>query len=122
MSKPAPPGPAPVDPIEPGTPTTPVDPTTKATAATYVYEKDATAIPAAVMAGLNRLNREKKIIATVFEQDTTDGAGEIPDQYNAAVAEAKKAGLPCLVVMAGANVLGVVKNPTTVEAVWEAVK
>jgi hypothetical protein len=123
-TQPAPPGPAPVDPSEPGMPTTPAtpDPTTKATAATYVYEKDTTAIPAAVMAGLNRLNREKKIIATVFEQDTTDGTNEIPEQYKAAVAEAKKAGLPCLVVLAGANVLGVVKAPTTVEQVWEAVK
>jgi hypothetical protein len=121
--QPAPPGPAPVDPSEPGTPTTPtVDPTTKATAATYVYEKDTTAIPAAVMAGLNRLNREKKIIATVFEQDTTDGTDQVPEQYKAAVAEAKKAGLPCLVVMAGANVLAIVKAPTTVEQVWEAVK
>ena len=93
-----------------------------ATSATYVYEKDTTAIPAAVMAGLNRLNREKKVIATVFEQDTTDGAGEIPDQYKTAVAEAKKAGLPSLVVMSGANVVEVVKNPTTVDQILEAVK
>jgi len=121
---PAPPLVDPTDPSEPGTPTTPADPTKKATAATYVYLKDPNGsanVPAAVMGTLNRLNREKKIIATLFEQDTTDGTDDVPEQYKIPVAEAKKVGLPCLVVMAGSTVLKVVKAPTTEAQVWEAV-
>lgn len=93
-----------------------------ATAATYVYEKDQHAIPSAVLAGLNRLNREKKIIATALDVDTKDGTGEVPGQYKLPFAEAVKAGLPALVVTAGDKVLTVVKSPTTEEAVMEAVR
>ena len=110
----------------PTTPTTPdaptIDPESKITAATYVYLKDGSAnVPSAVMGALNRLNREKKITATLFEQDTTDGTDDVPEQYKAAVAEAKRVGLPCLVVLAGSKVVRVVKNPTTEAAVMEAV-
>lgn len=94
---------------------------TKATSATYVYEKDATAIPPAVGAALNRLNREKQILATLFEQDTTDGTGETPKQYVVPLAAAKQAGLPALVVTAGDKVLRVVKNPQTDTQVMEAI-
>ena len=103
-------------------PTPPVVvPSTKAVAATYVYEKDQGTPPPPVMAGLNRLNRERKILATIFEQDTKDGTGEIPEQYKAAVTAAKEAGLPALVVTASGAVVKVVKAPTTEAAVWEAV-
>ncbi len=85
----------------------------KATAATYVYEKDSTAIPSAVEAALNRLNRERKIVATVFEQDTKDGTGETPEQYKASLAAATQAGLPALVATSGTRVLRVTKNPQT---------
>lgn len=114
----------PTTPNTPTTPTTPVDPTTKATAAVYVYLKGPNGsanVPAAVMGTLNRLNREKKITATLFEQDTTDGTDDVPEQYKIPLAEAKKLGLPCLVVMAGSTVLKVVKAPTTEAQVWEAV-
>jgi hypothetical protein len=111
---PLPPSPGPKPPEPPPGPTLP------ATAVTYVYEKDTTPIPSAVMAGLNRLNREKKLLATLHEIDTTDGTSEIPDQYKVAVAAAKEAGLPALVVTAGSVVVKVVKAPTTVEQVWEA--
>lgn len=93
----------------------------KPTAATYVYEKDQHAIPAPVMAALDKLNRQG-IVATLFEQDTTDGTGETPEQYKIPLAAAKEAGLPSLAVTAGARVVRVVKDPKTEEAVIEAAK
>jgi hypothetical protein len=104
------------------TPVDPVDPDTKATAATYVYEKDDTAIPVGVSTGLNRLNREKNIRATLFEDDTVDGDGDVPDQYKVALEAAIKAGLPAFVVQAGDTVLTVVKSPTTEAQLLEAVR
>lgn len=91
-----------------------------ATSVTYVYEKDDTNPPAQVASALNRLNREKKIIATMFEDDTKDGSGEVPDQYRVPLAAALEAGLPALVVTNGETVLTVVKAPTTEAQVLEA--
>lgn len=125
QSTPVPPGPTPPTPVPPGPgPPTPVPPapTIKAQAVGFFYEKDQHAIPAAVMAGLNRLNREHKIIATVFEADVADGTGEVPAQYKVPLAAARKAGLPALVVTAGNIVLRVVKDPQTEAQVVEAVK
>lgn len=102
-------------------PIAPPPPTVKATAATFVYEKDEHAVPAAVRAALDKLNREKKIVATIFDDDVTDGTGEVPEQYRTALDEAKKAGLPALVVTNGNDVVKVVKSPTTMEQVLEAV-
>jgi len=108
--------------VPPGTPP-PVDPppSISPTACVYVYEKDQTAIPRAVQAALQRLNANG-LTATDMEVDTTDGDGDVPEQYRAAVAEARKAGLPCLVVLAGTRVVRVVKSPTTEQHVTEAVK
>jgi hypothetical protein len=108
-------------PVEPDKPA-PVDPTTKPTAVVYVYEKDDGGVPSAVLAGLNRVNREQKIRATLFEDDSTDGTGDVPEQYKTPRAEALKVGLPALVVMAGYAVLRVVKAPTTEAAVVEAAR
>lgn len=117
---------APVDPIKP--PDDPVEPppidpppTTKVTAATFVYEKDQHEVPKPVLAALNRLNREKKIFATILEADTTDGTGQVPAKYVTALAAAKKAGLPCLIVTAGDKVLVTVPNPKTEADVLKAV-
>jgi hypothetical protein len=107
---------------DPTTPTVPAPKPTTATHATYVYEKDVTAVPSPVAAGLNRLNREKKIVATLFEEDTVDGTGQTPEQYVVPLKAAQSAGLPALVVTAGAAVLKVVKAPTTEAAVLEAVQ
>lgn len=93
-----------------------------ATAATYVYELRESAPPSAVYAGLDQLNREKKVVANLYDDDTTDGAGEVPDQYKTAVTAAREAGLPSLVVTGGGKVLNVVKDPKTVEAVVGAVQ
>lgn len=92
-----------------------------ATAAVYVYEKDATAVPPGVTVGLNRLNRERQILATLVEADATDGDGDVPDQYRAAVEAAKAKGLPALVVLSGSTVLAIVKAPTDADAVVRAV-
>jgi len=117
---PEPPKPEPPKP-EPPKPE-PVVPVLKATAATYVYEKDATAITAGVMAGLNRLNREKKLIASLYEDDNTNGKDSVPAQYRVALEAAKKAGLPALIITNGDTVLNVVKAPVTEQQVWEAVQ
>lgn len=92
-----------------------------ATAAVYVYEKDASAVPPAVTVGLNRLNRERKIVATLLEDDTTDGHGDVPDQYRAALDAARDRGLPALVVLSGSTVLSVVAAPTDADAIVRAV-
>lgn len=108
------PGPNTPGPTLPG----PADP---ATAAVYVYEKDRGTPPPPVLAALDRINRERKIRATTFEQDTVDGEGEVPDQYQAPLIAAQETGLPALVVMAGNKVLKVVKAPQSEQQVMEAI-
>jgi hypothetical protein len=92
-----------------------------ATSATYVYEKDATAVPVGVSVGIDKLNRERKIVATLLERDTTDGDGDIPDQYRPALEAARAKGLPALVVLSGSTVLSIVKDPKTAEEIARAV-
>ncbi len=99
----------------------PVDPTTKPTAATYVFEKDQGWPSSAVMSGLNRLNREKKILATVLEQDSKNGDGQVADQDKVPLEEAKKAGLPALIVTANGVFLKAVKAPKTEQEVFDSV-
>lgn len=96
----------------------PALPNNKVTAATYVYDVRTTGgVPPGVLKGLDRLNREKQILASAYEH--TDGAS-VPKQYTVPVEEAKKAGLPALVVMAGDKPVKVVKDVTTEQQVWEA--
>lgn len=83
------------------------------TAVTYVYEKDDTVVPSEVMSGINRLNREKKVTASIVDDDVKDGNGETPEQYKAPIEASKKDGLPILVATNGATVVRVVKNPKT---------
>lgn len=108
----------PVQPSDPNAPAPVTVPADKATAATYVYEKNATAIPDGVSTGLSRLNRERKIVATLYEQP--DEGEKVPRQYKVALTAAQEAGLPALVVTAGEKVLRVTKAPTTEQQVWEA--
>lgn len=99
-----------------------VAPAEKVTAAVYVYEKDSSAVPSGVMVGINRLNREKGIVATLFEDDSTDGSGDVPDQYREPLRAAREAGLPSLVMMSGSKVAKVLKSPKTAEEIMEAAK
>lgn len=92
-----------------------------ATAVVYVYEKDATAIPIGVTVGLDRINRERHIEATLLEADATDGSGDVPEQYREALAAATASGLPALVVLSGTTVLSVTPAPVDAEAIVRAV-
>ena len=89
--------------------------------AVYVYEKDLSRVPPGVAAGLSRLNRERQIVANLVEADTTDGDGQVPDQFRPAVDAARGRGLPALVVLSGSTVLSVVPAPADADAVWRAV-
>ncbi len=82
---------------------------------TYVFEKDDGTPPPAVMAALNKLNREG-IVATAFEDDTRDGNGNVPEQYKVALEAAQKYSLPALVVQAGTKVKATLKPTTESEA------
>jgi hypothetical protein len=111
-----------VDPRTWVTPSVPaVVPAVKVTAATYVYEKDEGGMPPAVTAALSKLN-EQGIVATVFERNTVNGAGQVPTQYVSPLAEASKSGLPALVVSAGSVVVKVVKAPKTEAEVMGAIR
>jgi hypothetical protein len=90
------------------------------TTVTYVYEQRETKVPSAVLAALDRINRELKIRATTFDVDTKDGDEQVPDQYKLPLTAAEAAGLPVLVVVGGDKVLRTVKDPKTADAVWEA--
>lgn len=109
-----------IDPVDPDKPP-PVTPST-ATSATYIYEKDETGVPPTpVLVGLDKINQEKKIVATTFE-DPTNSTGQVPAKLKTALAAARAAGLPALVVMSGGDLLRVVKDPKTVAQVLDAVK
>lgn len=94
----------------------PVNPST-VTAMVYVYEKDAGPVPSGVAAALDRVNREKKVPATMFEEDTVDGTGKTPEQYRVPVQAGRASGLPTLVVMSGTTVAKTVKAPQTADDV-----
>jgi hypothetical protein len=111
-----------VVPPGPGPGPNPVVVPVEATAAVYVYEQRQHPVPSAVSAGLNRLNREKGITATLFDVDTTDSGNDVPEQYVTPLDAANKAGLPALVVMNGSAVAKVVKDPRTEDDVMGAVK
>jgi cell division ATPase FtsA len=107
-------------PDKPVDPTVPPPPTVKVDRVTYVYEKDDGMPPPGVAAALNKLNRQG-VLSTVFEEDTTDGTGQTPEQYRTSLTAAKEAGLPALVLMSS-NKVWVVKNPTTELQVMDAVQ
>jgi hypothetical protein len=92
------------------------------TAAVYIFEKDATPPPSSVRAGINRVNRETSVRATEFEDDATDGDGDVPAQYEVPLKAAREVGLPAFVVMAGDVVSKVTPKPTTEQQIVEAVK
>lgn len=89
----------------------------KPTAVVYVYEKDDTAVPVGVTVGLDRLNRERGVVATLLEDDSTDGDGDVPEQYVAALEAARREGLPAIVVLSGSTVLSTTKAPTDADQI-----
>lgn len=111
---PAPEVPPVVEPVDPSPPPAPI---IKPTLCLYCHEKDDGAVPSGVSAALDEINRKHGVRANVFENDTTNGDGEIPEQYRGAVKAAREAGLPCLVVMGGDVVLKIMRAPKTKEEV-----
>lgn len=99
---------------------TPLKPST-VTAAVYVYEKDDGPVPTGVYAGIEKLNREKNILASLFEDDTVDGNGETPEQYKPALDAARAKSIPSLVVLSGTTVVSVVEKPQTETEILEAI-
>lgn len=99
----------------------PIPGATKPTAVTYVYEKDDTTVPNAVLAALDKLNRQG-INAANIDKDIVDGASEVPDQFKVAIAAAKEAGLPALVATTGDRVVRIVKDPKTEEDVLQVAR
>jgi hypothetical protein len=93
----------------------------KPESATYFYEKDQTAIPSAVEAAIDQINR-LGIKANIIDDDTTDGTDEIPEQYKLALPAAREAGLPSFVTYTKDKVIKVIKAPKTDLELLEAVK
>jgi hypothetical protein len=89
----------------------------KPTAVVYVYEKDDTAVPVGVTVGLDRLNRERGVVATLLEDDSTNGDGDVPGQYVPALEAARREGLPAIVVLSGSTVLSTTKAPTDADQI-----
>lgn len=97
-------------------------PSTTVTSAVYVYEKDAGPVPVGVYTGIEKLNRDTQILASLFEKDTVDGTGETPEQYKPALAAANARSIPALVVLSGTTTVTVVEKPQTETEILEAVK
>lgn len=91
------------------------------TAAVYVYEKDDGPVPVGVYTGIEKLNLQKKILASLFEKDTVDGTGDTPEQYKPALDAAKSKSIPSLVVLSGTTTLTIVEKPQTESDILEAV-
>lgn len=116
VPSPDPTKPAPSDPISPN----PNNP--KVDRVTWVWEKDSGPVPRYVATALQRINAERSgVVASDFEDDTTDGNGEVPDQFKAALAASKTAGVPVLVLQAGSVVVRAWK-PSTEAEIMEAIQ
>lgn len=108
-------------PVSPAAPANPVNPS-PAKQVTYVYEKDDGEVPSGVRVALDKLSRQG-ILATAFEDDTTDGDDDVPAQYAVALKAAKeRGGQAALVVQVGSVVQSVWHNVETEKDVMEAVK
>lgn len=108
--------PAPSDPNNP----TPNNP--KVDRVTWVWEKDSGPVPQYVSAALQRINAARSgVVASDFEDDTTDGNGEVPDQFKVALAASKTAGVPVLVLQAGSVVVRAWK-PSTEAEIMESIQ
>ena len=86
----------------------------------YCFEKNQTPIYPGVAEALTELNK-RGIKATEFERDTTDGDGQVPDQYKAARQAALDSGLPALVVEYSDGGLVVVDDPRDADEIIDAV-
>lgn len=108
--------------LPPSNPTDPPTNPSKVTRVTYIYEKDNNPIPKYIEKALQLINGEYSgVVASIFEQNTTNLRGETPTQYQISLEAAKKAGIPCLVIQYADKTTKVL-SPKTVEEVMEEVK
>lgn len=91
----------------------------KAIRATFVFEKSAGVPPAEVMEALRNLV-DSGVASSAVDQDVTNGDGNTPKQYEIAIREGKKFGIPCLVVEFDDGTFTVAKA-TTADDVKKAV-
>lgn len=87
---------------------------------TYFYEKDQGEVTSAVAAAIDTLNT-RGVLATKFDKDTVDGAGQVPDQYKVSLPAAEKVGLPAGVTSRKGKVVKTIKSPTA-EQILEVAK
>jgi hypothetical protein len=87
----------------------------------FVYEQRDGSVPPAIAAALDKLNRAG-IDASPFEDDSTDGDDDVPEQYKVALDAARLAGLPALVVLGKGNVLDIADGGKEVEAIEEILR
>lgn len=85
----------------------PVISPTQITSVDYVYERDETAVPREISAWLREVNEKTDIVASEIDDDSVDPSGNL----RKSILEAKKAGIPCLVVMSGEKVVKIVLKP-----------
>jgi hypothetical protein len=117
-------GTAPADPTKPVDPAKPQPPNQKITRVTWVWEKDDGPIPRYVATALQKLSDPAggySVVATDFEDDTTDGDGQVPDQYKLALETSKTTGVPVLVLQSDGIVVKTMKPKTEAE-ILEAVR
>jgi len=79
---------------------------------TYVYEKDQGGIPPALAAAISDAELSSGSVRVgVFEEDSTTGAGNVPEQFRRAKEAADKYGKPCLVAESADAVVRVRLKP-----------
>lgn len=103
-------------------PTPPAPPTTdQIVRLTYVYEKDQGSIPPAISAGLSAVSLSREsVVASAYEDDSTNGLDRVPKQYERAAEASREYGTPCLVAESVERVVRVKLKPTTEQHVMEA--
>lgn len=84
---------------------------TKITEINYVYERDQHVVPQEISLWLREVNDKTEIRAFEMDDDTVDPSGN----QRLSVVEAKKAGIPCLIVMSDTKVVKTVSDPKTRE-------
>lgn len=91
----------------------------KAIRATYVFEKSQGVAPAEVTEAMRNL-ADSGVASSAVDQDVKNGDGDTPKQYEIAIREGKKFGIPCLVVEFDDGTFAVTKA-TTADDVKKAV-
>lgn len=104
-------------------PIPPVVPVETISKITYVYEKDEGGVPSAILAALSEVeSSHASVTVSVFEDDTVDGTGQVPVQFQRAKEASDKYGRPCLVAESVERVVRVRLKPKGREDVLYALE